>query len=169
MCGLSAFLVAKKEEISTLANLASIVGILLTVGALVFAGYQLQLTNVQLEAGKKALEAQTVFNIQGDGRELLRALFEDQDFENYLYTFDSNKTFDDKIVIESNNKIRVLLQFYSTVFNQKRAGAISEKFWGPFGTEICNFARLPAVREYWGKASSASSFSSDFRGLLSKC
>jgi hypothetical protein len=63
-----------------------IVGALLTLGGLLFAG-------AQIRAGANALQASTLYQIQKDGRDLRNEALRDSAYVTYIEDFDPSRTY----------------------------------------------------------------------------
>ena len=136
MAGLKQFFEDHEKVLSGIASIA-------TVLALVFAGIQLRQAN-------KTLEASTVYQLQRDGRGLLKTLFrENRPVYNFIYTSNKGDKPDPKIATDIHLAITELIQYFSAVMNQRRNGVISDSYWQSFDREMCEAIHRPAVTEFW--------------------
>lgn len=179
-----------EKTLGGIANIATTIGvvgglILIGVGlsqlfatkdAVEVASQQLVLTREAVEASqqsleesKRALVASTVYTIQRDANDLLTSLFEDKDVSEYLLNFDSSKEYSIETKDKALKKIITLIQFYSTVYNQRRAGAITDMFWKSFAAEFCRFVRIIPVDKYWREKVVKGYYNEEFKNLGSNC
>jgi len=103
------------------------IGVGVAAYGLLHTAHQLELTNLQLEQAKVALRANTIFNVQKDGRELAGSLAADPKLFRFIYDVDKVAA-DDDLRLKARFKIGQLINFYASLYNQFEAGAIDEKF-----------------------------------------
>jgi hypothetical protein len=114
------------------------VGVIAATIGLFHASHQLELTNLQLEQAKQALRATTIFNVQRDGRELAASIGADPKLFRFIYDLEkSGETSDDDLRLRARVKIGQLINFYASLYNQYKAGAIDEKFWVSGLADFC--------------------------------
>lgn len=139
-----------------LVGLASIA----TVVALVFAAFQLQ-------QAQKNLEASIVYQVQRDGRALLETLFR-SDPQVGEFIFGSGKG-DKAVETKADLALMEMIQYYTAVFNQHRNGVISDKYWDTFDTEMCRTIVKPKVTEFWVQKVRTGSYSPEFKKWGETC
>lgn len=133
-----------------------------TLAALVFAGWQLKQTN-------DSLEASTVYELQKDGRELLKALREKEAVYNFIFLATKDAKPDPKHAADIDFALTQLVQYFSAVINQRRNGVISDSYWQPFNREMCALLRRPAVSSFWENRVQAGSYSDEFKEWGTAC
>lgn len=138
------------------------VGVIAGVSGLFFTGWQIKLANETLEASR-------VYEIQRDGRALIDSFEGNPAALDYLLNYDASKTYQLKTLRSATLKIRKIIQFYSSVHNQKVAGIITDRHWPGFLKDICGFLRLQPVKQYWDQHVVAGSFSMEFKDLKKEC
>ena len=86
---------------------------LFTFVGLIFAGKQ-------VKAGANALRASTLYQIQKDSRELRNEALRDTDFVSYVEAHDPTVEYDAKTISHAERRVGIILQFYASIFNQRR-------------------------------------------------
>lgn len=156
------FLKTHEKAIGSVAAVASTIGI-------IFAAIGLYGTKEQIADARKALEATTVYTMQKDARELQAELVHMPKVLEYITKAKPGENQPPEVVAEAEFKIRQLVQFYSAVFNQRRNGVITEKYWDTFANEMCVFIRYPAVTEFWKKRVIPGTYGDEFKRFGNQC
>jgi hypothetical protein len=151
-------------------ELFTAMGSLAAVAAVIVASYQLSQTNNQLQATRKQLEATTIYNIQKDGRELMVGAQRDSDVWNYLMRYDAaREPYPEEVKDKADRQLWLIMQFYSSVFNQRRNGAISDLYWPDIERDFCNFLQKPAAKAFWYGKVMPGAYDSYFREIGQEC
>jgi hypothetical protein len=103
------------------------IGSFATVFLVFVAWYQLSQTN-------KQLEATTLYAIQKDGRELLSQLQGDRELWDFFFNY--KPPYSDEVQKRADREIAVVLQYYSSLSNQRRYGVISDRNWAVVEGEL---------------------------------
>jgi len=156
------FLRTYDKEISSIAAIV-------TAGGVVFAALQFQKTVDQVREAKKSLEATTVYQIQKDGRDLLKSLRDDKEVLYYIYHYKKDACYDLKVISRSELAITEIIQYFSSVFNQRRNGVISDAYWDTFSQEICSFVRQEPVSQFWLEKVNKGTYSNEFKAFGNEC
>jgi hypothetical protein len=139
-----------------------ILGGLLTLGGLLFAG-------VQIKAGANALQASTLYQIQKDGRELRNEALRDEAYVSYVEDFDPARTYPPNIISQAERRVGIILQFYASIFNQRSFGTLNEVTWRVVHSDLCAFVRREPVRTMWFDRLAQHTFSPDFLQEVEDC
>ena len=166
----------REKEIAGIAAIATTIGVFLAVFALFLAYCQLKETKKSIgeakssiNEAKRSLEASTVYTIQKDGRDLFSSLQEDVEVLNYIYRYDKNKQYDDGLLLRAGLKITEIIQYFSSVFNQRRNKVITDLYWDTFAQEICSFIKLEPVSRFWKEKVIKGKYSDDFKAFGNNC
>lgn len=159
----------REKEIAGIAAIVTTIGVFLAVFGVFFAYCQLKEAEESIKEVKRSLEATTVYNIQKDGRELLNSLQKDVEVLNYIYRFDKNKQYDNDLLLRSDLKIMEIVQYFSSVFNQRRNKVITDLYWDTFAEEICRFIKLEPVSRFWKDKVSKGKYSNEFKTFGNNC
>jgi hypothetical protein len=124
-----------KDTITALAFVAGLVGLAVTIS-------QIHNTNV-------TLQATNAYTIQKDARELVTKLQEDQPFREYVLENDPNKHYPESTIDQARRDIGRLLNFYLSVYRQRKAGGISSLLSDSFAKDFCQTVKIPIIWEYW--------------------
>jgi hypothetical protein len=137
-------------------HLVEVIGVGAAVWGLFHTAHQLSLTNdqlsqtkLQLQQAKESLRANTIFNIQRDGRELIGSIAADPKLFRFVFDLDKGASADDDIRFKAEIKVGQLINFYSSVYNQFEAGAVDEKFWKTSFGELCQLLKKTFPRSMW--------------------
>lgn len=147
------------ESFPRIELLTKIIGAVGVIVGIFYTAAQIRQSNVNDTAD-------LVYSIQKDGRGVLQAAFDNDDFVKCVV---SNETCQPAETSRSEGSIRYILQFYSSVRNQKELGTLPESYWAVWGNELCGFARLGAVRTYWARAGGQPGYGEAFRAEVEKC
>jgi hypothetical protein len=110
---------------------------------------QIEQAKVQLEQAKLALRANTIFSIQRDGRELVGSIASDTHMLKLIYDDNNSEPVTDELRLRARIKVGQLINFYASMFNQYRAGAIDERFWRTGHADMCFLLNKTFVRSMW--------------------
>ena len=149
-------------------EIASIAAIVTTIGVF-FAAFGIFFAYCQLKEAKRSLEASTVYNIQKDGRELLNSLQKDVEVLNYIYRYDKNKQYDNDLLLRADLKITEIIQYFSSVFNQRKNKVITDLYWDTFVEEICRFIKKEPVSRFWKDKVIKGKYSNEFKTFGNNC
>ena len=86
------------------------------VGATLIAAIALILAFQPIQETKRSLRANTLYNIQKDGRELFASLIPDGVYQ-YIYAYDRDKNYKLEVEEMGQLKVRQLVNFYASVYN----------------------------------------------------
>jgi hypothetical protein len=140
----------------------SMVGALLTLGGLLFAG-------AQIRAGANALQASTLYQIQKDGRELRNEALRDTAYVAYVEDFDPARTFAQNTISHAERRVGIILQFYASIFNQRSFGTLNDLTWQVVHADLCAFVKREPVRTIWLDRLSQHTFSPEFAREIEDC
>jgi hypothetical protein len=131
-------------------------GLLHTAEQLTLTNRQIGLTNQQLEQAKSQLEqaklslrANTIFNIQRDGRDLIGSIAAEPNLFRFIYDLDNGASADADTRLKAEVKVGQLINFYSSMYNQFQAGAVDEKFWRTGLADMCFLLNKTYARSMW--------------------
>jgi hypothetical protein len=119
---LSTPLLRFEKEITVFANIATAISGIAAVVAVIGL-------TMQIDDARKAVEAQTVYSMQKDARELIENVRKNPAVFEYIFKHEDGKTYAPEVVKDAEFEILKLIQFYSAIFNQHRNGVISETYW----------------------------------------
>lgn len=142
---------------SWLDRLVKIVGLLGVIMGILYTGYQIQNA---AQTNKSAL----LYKIQSDGREVLKVATGTDSYMSCVH-FNTQCTKDE--YKEAQNGIRFILQFYSSIHNQNKTGALENKYWKIFKEELCNYYKIKAVTNFWSDY--GNSYSDSFKEVIKSC
>ena len=133
------------------------------IGALVFTGYQIMQATNQLEAN-------VLYNIKKDGRDLYKDLFYDNpDVWSQIFSENPPTLTDPTMQVKVSNAIGQIVQFYITVYGHVDAGYINERHLNPLIVDFCEFATRNTVRPWTEIAVKDPKYDEDFREALASC
>ena len=110
-----------------------------------------------------------MYNIQKDGRELLNSLQKDVEVLNYIYRYDKNKQYDNDLLLRADLKITEIIQYFSSVFNQRKNKVITDLYWDTFVEEICRFIKKEPVSRFWKDKVIKGKYSNEFKTFGNNC
>lgn len=157
---LRTFFTSNEKVLTGLAAIATVLALVATVAALVFAGRQIELA-------RKTVEAQTVYQLQKDGRDLLKSLFQN-DPPVFDFVFGSGSG-NQAVAARSDLALTEMIQYFSSVMNQRRDGVIGDMYWTTFDAEMCSIIRRPKVAEFWDRKVRKGTYSDDFKKWGDEC
>lgn len=126
-----------KDSISSLTALIGVPLVLLGIG----------LTIYQLSQTKSQLEAAVIFAIQDEARDLRDELGKDQDLHGFVVGTRNIDQISDATKLRGNMYIGKILQYYSSIILQRRAGVISDDYWPLLLEDLCGAMRLERLQE----------------------
>jgi hypothetical protein len=150
--------VAKKPLIETI---VTIVGSALTFIGLIFAG-------LQIRSGAQQLEAAAIYTMQKDARELVEKSRQNPAFVDYVLEYDPAKAYSDETKKAAGRQIGIVVQFYSSIFNQHKFGVTSREAWQVALDDMCRFIATEPVRIVWTEKLAAK-YPEDFRAEANRC
>jgi len=145
-----------------LAAAAAAVGLLLT-------WQQLGETRKAYEQSIATLQANTIYQIQKDGRELLSALTTDRETFRYIFQHNVSQTYAPDVKERADLRIALLLNFYASIVNQREAGAVGNSLWTSFRREFCVFLKNAPVKSLWDSRVSSGAYNPAFVREGSTC
>jgi len=145
------------------------VAAIVTAGGVVFAALQFQKTAEQITEAKRSLEATTVYQIQKDGRDLLKSLKDDHEVLDYIYHYKKDACYDPKVITRAEAAITGVIQYFTSVFNQRRNRVISDIYWDAFAEEICHFVRQEPVSRFWAEKVNKGTYNNEFKAFGNGC
>jgi hypothetical protein len=151
-----------ESAIIAIGSIGSLVCGIATLIGVIVAGCSLAQTN-------KQLEATTVYNIQKDGRELLQSIQSDGALSDYLFRYNSAQSYPPELKAKADRELAIIMQFYTSISNQKRNGIISESFWADFERDFCNFLRTPPAKQYWDQKVLPGAYDDYFKEVGQRC
>jgi hypothetical protein len=120
------WLEVKEKQTTRFECFLSIVVSFFTIAGTVIALIMLYLTIGQISSASRNIQANTIYSIAKDGRDL-------------------NVKYENKEV-----GVGAIYNYLHSVWHQKRLGTLDEVMWGPIENEICAFLRdVPESRCYW--------------------
>jgi len=149
------FLGSNESAITAIAGIATAVGVLLAA--------------ISLKSSERQVEATTVYNIQKDARDLLEKIRNDPEVFDYLRSYNETNSYSSNVVQKAQTDVVLIIQFYSSVYNQHRDGILSDKFWQPFSEEMCDFIRSPVVAKFWTNSVDRGHYNEDFKRFGHVC
>lgn len=165
-----------KDVFSGISAIATACAVLLALVGLLFAYHQLKASrDAILEAQKsinvavKSLEASTIYAIQKDGRELFKSLQKNPQLFNYIYNFREGESYDHDLISRADLKIAEAIQYFSSVFNQRRNAVIPDTYWDTFAQEICSFLQEKPVSRFWLQKAIRGKYSKEFKEFGNSC
>lgn len=150
MSGVHAFLQKNSQIFEVVASVS-------TVLALLFTGYQIY-------EARRGLEASTVYQLQRDGREILKS----HDVAVRAYVFGVGAR-DPTLAARGEPLITEMIQYYSSVLNQRRNGVIGDSYWDAFDREMCTNISRSRVKEFWTQKVAKGLYSDDFKRWGEDC
>jgi hypothetical protein len=138
--GFKSFCLNNEKSLSGAAALATIAGVILGLGGMGFAVYQIR-------EARLAVEATSIFELQNGGRALLTDA--KPEVISYVFEYDPNITYAPEIQLEAKLFLIKLFQFYTTVFNQRQNGIISDRYWPTFEKEIQRCLKVKPIQKFW--------------------
>jgi hypothetical protein len=147
-----------EKEITVLANIATSISAIAAVVALAGLAYQIY-------DARKSVEAQLVYSLQKDGREIIENVRKNAEVFEYIFRHADRKTYEARVVADAEFEMMKIIQFYSSLFNQRRNGVISDRYWQSFSREIESFIRRQPVAVFWDARIRNSDFSEEFRAF----
>ena len=136
-----AFFEKNDKILSGISSLGSALGVFLAVIGLFFTGCQIMKAKDQLEATR-------LYEIQKDGRDILRSISSDLKVANYIMHFDENRSYDPDTKMLGYFKIQEVLLFYLSVHKQIEKETLSEEAWNDLKQDFCGFAAKESVATY---------------------
>jgi hypothetical protein len=140
---------------SLLCGLATLIGVL-------FASWS-------ITQATKQLEATTVYNIQKDGRELLQSFQADPELSDYFFRYNPNQSYPPELKAKADRELAIIMQFYSSITNQRRDESISEIFWLDFERDFCNFLNAAPAKQYWDQKVLPGAYDEYFKAVGQRC
>jgi hypothetical protein len=150
--------VARKPLIETI---VTIVGSALTFVGLIFTG-------LQIRSGAQQLEAAAIYTMQKDARELVEKSRQNPAFVDYVLEYDPAKPYSDDTKKAAGRQIGIVVQFYSSIFNQHKFGVTSKEAWQVALDDMCRFIGSEPVRTFWTERL-APKYPEDFRTEANQC
>ena len=95
---------------------------------------------------RKQLEATVIFNIQSEGRSLLKELSENDGMRQYVMQ-NSSVGMSPSELAKADLYLRRVMQYYSSIAFQRRAGVIGDDSWILFQEDLCGALRLQIFRK----------------------
>jgi hypothetical protein len=117
----------------------------------------------------KQLEATTVYNIQKDGRELRQSIQADAALSDYFFRYNSNEPYPPELKAKADRELAIIMQFYSSITNQRRDESISESFWTDFERDFCNFLHTIPAKQYWDQKVLPGAYDEYFKEVGQRC
>lgn len=151
--GIKTFLIDNDKLLSSLAAISTLI-------ALVFTG-------CQIRQAAQAVEASTVYQLQSDGRQLLRSLFhEDVAVRDYLF---HNHPGNAALREKAHRAMTEVMQYFSAVVNQRHGGVITDTYWTSINAEMCGTISQPRLREFWIQQVRQGRYSTQFKQWGDAC
>lgn len=139
------------------------------VAATVFAALGLAFTGYQMLQTRQEAQATRSYEIQKDGRELLRTISLDSEVFSYIYENDVNKLYSADVIRRARMPIIQLVNFYASIFRQLNKEAIDQGIWKSANMEFCNLMRSPPIQLFWLERSDKGAYPGDFKKVAQKC
>lgn len=136
-----------------------IIGAIGVIAGIFFTGSQISKSN-------ETERAKLIYAIQKDGNALLRELSNDHSFKKCIILSENCNDVESN---EAQNGVRIVLQFYSSVNNQRELGQLLPKYWEIWSRETCAFARHQIVRSYWNNLKNKDGYGVSFTKEMDQC
>jgi hypothetical protein len=121
-----------------------VIGLILTVAALVFTGYQIRQTN-------KTLIFTTEQGLYKESRDILRYIA-DHPAMVTAAQLEDDSLLDLKAKVELNAQIGVLLNFYNSILSNRNQPYVSPEFRRDLIKDFCEVAKYPQIKKRIGDA-----------------
>lgn len=128
-----------RKEKDPLTALIAIVGVPVAI-------YGIYWTATNVLGARKQLEATVIFNIQSDGRALLKELSDSDTLRQYVMRND-DQGMSPSDLAKADLYLRRVMQYYSSIAFQRRAGVIGDGSWVLFQEDLCGALRLPIFKK----------------------
>jgi len=121
----------------------------------------------QIWKAKKQIRANFSYQIHKDGREINKSI---SDEVKKIIQSSPNKAYTTDQIDAAEGKIRELLMYYASIYQQRLYGNIDKHEWEVILEEFCRFLKYDLVRKYWKDYIAANkSWSNKFRKVAEKC
>lgn len=130
--------------------------------ASVVAIFGFGVTIYQLHQTQVALKASNTYAIQKDYREMAVETMRDAAFEDFVLKHSKTKKYDEKIIVAANQRMRIIFNFYLSVFRQSKSNGISKRFAESIGRDFSSFLKNEAVRAHYDKQVEANIYDEEF-------
>ena len=145
-----------KDVIVSVTAIATMIGVLITSWGV----FQAQ----------KHIKSDLIYNLQKDGREILAKITEDEDLYDYLRNYDDKRKFDPKIKKRAHMQYHIIVNYYNTVFDQKKIGTLDEERWEKsFLSGFCGLMQSKSFNQYWIEVVQKRGYADDFKNLHTYC
>jgi hypothetical protein len=166
---LVAFLLSHKDAVTALAGAAPILSTACSAIALFATLTAAIIATLTFLRAKKQLESTIVYTMQKDGRELISSIRDNYLVYEYIFSanlpsviFSPNVTpVEPATEVTARSRIVTIFQYYSALYQQRRAKIISRRIWNIMRKEMAAFLKRPAVRSVW--VSVAQDFDTSFQ------
>jgi len=128
--------------VQTAGVLGAAYGLCLTVN-------QLATATAQLDQAKEALRANTIFAVQKDGRDLIGSIAADGKVFRLIFDLDKGAGADDETRLRATIRVGQLINYYASMYNQFKTGAIDQRFWKTGLAELCVVLKTPFGASMW--------------------
>lgn len=136
-----------------------VVSALGVIGGIFFTAFQIS------ESNENEI-ASLVYTIQEDGRGILEKAMGNSAFVDCVL---AGSQCEQAESLQAELEVRGIIQFYSSVLNQKEIGALPDEFWDVWHAELCDFLGNPFVASYWKSHKDALGYSDALRREVSEC
>ncbi len=112
------------------------------------------------------LQALALFNMGIEAGNLSASIDKDPDVYNYIRHYNANADSNALLYQKAQPTIELLVQFYSTVYNQWKTGVIGDVAWKSLSNEISAFFQVPPVQRWWHERGAKGKYDDDFKKFL---
>lgn len=156
-----------KENADPLGAVGSIVtaaGLIGTIVAIVFAWLSLRDT-------KRAVEANLMYQLQSDAREISNEIFGDQQVREYILARKSGEGVGREAEAKATGMMHKLIRFYASIERLNSYEYVEDEYWKNTKEDICDLMVFPNFRTFWEEnvAAEGAQFRPSFKALGDNC
>ncbi len=136
-------------------GVASFAGVLIAIIGFAFTIYELR-------QAQTALKASNTYAIQKDAREMAIETLKDTEFDDFVLKHDKTKKYTPTTIAAADQRMRIIFNFYLSVFRQSRSKGISKRFAKSLGHDFSSFMLNEAVRAHYDKQVEAKVYDEEY-------
>lgn len=129
------WLKCNSEALGAIASIATAI-------ALVFAYFSLRNT-------EQAVEANLMYDVQKDARQISEELFGNEEIRTYVLATDAGESFPTPIVEQATGLLHRLVRFYASIERLQTYEYIEKTYWAHTQEDICDLLEYPNFRSFW--------------------
>lgn len=103
----------------------------------------------QIYKTKKQIRVSFSYQLHKDGREIRKSI--DEDVAEFIKSKSALSEVPEDMRGQVKSKVRELMMYYASAYNQYYFGNIDESDWKALEAEFITFLEFPLVRKYWDK------------------